>query len=1058
MNIMEKRLNSRWSEFKGEGSINNLYANFLAPPDEFRPVPWLCYTGRLTEEEIVYAIEQMHEQGIRSFFIFPIYGMEKEYLSDEWFEIVRKTLELCQEKGMTVWLYDDYCWPNGTCGGKLLEEHPEYNIKSFNEWFSGWVEPGETIDKEYTCSTVKIFYISREEEIIKSQEVRPIKNKITLTNDTGKPIKFLCVNSEYNTSQMPSLKGALWQKNKKTKGYLDWLNHNAVECFITMTYNKYFKLFKKYFKNTIVGFFNDEPALKGICDNKDLSSEFYSKYGYKFEDHIECFYTGSGLEMHKMRAGYFKLAGEIFGDNIAKINSWCVGHGVDFTGHFLGEESPGEEVASQAALWPVRKNMSLPGIDLLGCGSNYEAVPSKKSFSRPNTYINSGNVLTAKLGAATARFNGSSRVMCEAFGVMPYDTCPVDMKANTAWLNAMGINMINDNTLTLSIKDFRKNALGGKHFTQPWWKHYQKFADFCARSSFLSSLGQSTGEIAMLYPVLTAQCLYTMDKESEDRKLLCKTNHITQQTAEALVRKHYQWEIIFEELVEEGTVSDGKLSVKGNDFSTLLVPGAVAISEKVFAKLEKLAKAEGQIVFTGFLPSLSIEDSFNLNKRLADLMELENVHLIEFSETENWLDFEEDLKKTLGCSSQINMTGINSENILATRKRALSNEICQFVNMSSKDAEISIPATGQTYEIFHPDNGQFFKPDYRGKKIRLKFSPWESYFLVSCANSGNYEKKELALPSGELADAPPYSHSLHIPNIQHGQWFIESPFDETWEIELTSPNMTRLPQEIAFDISNPEWLKCHKNCMPLNVYPEENPCIWVKCTFEVEHVPNHLSAVLDNVCLEAFANGKHIAPPETYTLWDKGNIKYDISDKCQRGTNELLFKIPVSEYYHKDIGLQNIIKRNFIDPIALIGDFSASLEPKDAPVLGKPLKYLTTESWHAQGLSHYSGTVIYRQEVDLPKLPCNVILDIGNIGVVADVKVNGYNSGVLCWPPYRINIGKSIRAGSNLFEISVSNTLGSLLIFEHFNWSGKRIASPKSGLMGPIKLICSKTT
>ena len=62
---------TKWSEFD-DGNLQkteDIKKCFINPPDEFRPVPWLCYTGEMTEEEIVYAIEQMYEQGIRSFFI-----------------------------------------------------------------------------------------------------------------------------------------------------------------------------------------------------------------------------------------------------------------------------------------------------------------------------------------------------------------------------------------------------------------------------------------------------------------------------------------------------------------------------------------------------------------------------------------------------------------------------------------------------------------------------------------------------------------------------------------------------------------------------------------------------------------------------------------------------------------------------------------------------------------------------------------------------------------------------------------------------------------------------
>ena len=66
----------RWSELDPAALNEDLQAHFSDPPDEFRPVPWLCYTGSVEDAQVRAAIDQMYQQGIRSFFLFPIYGLE----------------------------------------------------------------------------------------------------------------------------------------------------------------------------------------------------------------------------------------------------------------------------------------------------------------------------------------------------------------------------------------------------------------------------------------------------------------------------------------------------------------------------------------------------------------------------------------------------------------------------------------------------------------------------------------------------------------------------------------------------------------------------------------------------------------------------------------------------------------------------------------------------------------------------------------------------------------------------------------------------------------------
>lgn len=58
--MINKRKNmSRWSELNVRLLRGKTEQRFLNPPDEFRPIPWLCYTGSLERKRIHRAIETM---------------------------------------------------------------------------------------------------------------------------------------------------------------------------------------------------------------------------------------------------------------------------------------------------------------------------------------------------------------------------------------------------------------------------------------------------------------------------------------------------------------------------------------------------------------------------------------------------------------------------------------------------------------------------------------------------------------------------------------------------------------------------------------------------------------------------------------------------------------------------------------------------------------------------------------------------------------------------------------------------------------------------------------
>ena len=77
---------------------------FRRPGGEYYPVPWWAWSGRLEPDLMRRQLALMHEQGIREFFIFPIYGMEPEYMSPEYLDRIALTVDWCREHGMKVWI------------------------------------------------------------------------------------------------------------------------------------------------------------------------------------------------------------------------------------------------------------------------------------------------------------------------------------------------------------------------------------------------------------------------------------------------------------------------------------------------------------------------------------------------------------------------------------------------------------------------------------------------------------------------------------------------------------------------------------------------------------------------------------------------------------------------------------------------------------------------------------------------------------------------------------------------------------------------------------------
>jgi hypothetical protein len=76
---------------------------------------------------------------------------------------------------------------------------------------------------------------------------------------------------------------------------------------------------------------------------------------------------------------------------------------------------------------------------------------------------------------------------------------------------------------------------------------------------------------------------------------------------------------------------------------------------------------------------------------------------------------------------------------------------------------------------------------------------------------------------------------------------------------------------------------------------------------------------------------------------------------------------------------------------------------------------------------HFSGTGVYALDFDLPPVyvddDIRLLLDLGDVGNVAEVHVNGSEVGVAWLRGQELDVTEVVRAGANRIEVRVTNTL-----------------------------------
>ncbi len=185
------------------------------------------------------------------------------------------------------------------------------------------------------------------------------------------------------------------------------------------------------------------------------------------------------------------------------------------------------------------------------------------------------------------------------------------------------------------------------------------------------------------------------------------------------------------------------------------------------------------------------------------------------------------------------------------------------------------------------------------------------------------------------------------------------------------------------------------------------------------------------------------------------------------------------------------------EPLKLQGPWTVRFQPKrGAPVEARFDRLISWSQHTDPGIRYFSGTATNTIRFNLPKdllrKDQEIWLDLGEVGVMAEVRLNGKELGVLWHAPYRIEVSRALRAGDNTLAIDVTNLWVNRLIGDEHHpddcqwteshltcwpawltagrprpvpsritfatwkhWTAKDRLLP-SGLIGPVSLRCAR--
>lgn len=1041
---------------------------FKNPSKEFGIMPFWFVNGEMDHDEMEWQLEQFAEKGIPGIFFHPRFGIKDymTYLGDEWLERYRFTADKCKKLGMQSWIYDEYNWPSGTCNQEIMAENPELTSRYLqlvvNDIPGQFFVYMEGTDSRYNDleQSEPVYACAILEEDLKNGRDQAVNLMPNLAFD--KVISWEAPKGPWKLCYFVE---------RKASWYSDVLNEKTTQEFIHKTYQKYSDHVDGSIAQNAGGFFTDEPAMLYFEDGANnmvipwsahMFKIFKEINGYDLKPHLPKLYFEIG-DYHKVRHDFWSaLSKQYEKAYYQQIHDWCKEHDVVFTGHLLHEEFIRCHAKTGGNLFHMLKNLDMTGIDHL--------------YPRIGTREMPAEHVALKIASSAAHQNNSTRLICESMGGSYWDCTMERMKWIADWEYVLGVNIFTPHGFHYSIEGERKRDWPPSQFYHhTWWKYYGDFNNYLKRMGYLLSGGHHVAKAGVLYPINNIWANYTpqcADAASD----LCEKDYVYM--TDRLLRLHYDYDYIDEDMMRKMTLKDGKFMINGEEYSLIILPPVTQIKEHTLTLLKQFYDEGGKIIGDALLPEGILEpegktnidtviDIFGIdplvNNRRCLLGEPVECSLIENGNANGG-------KAVMICGSGLHTCDgmaflgeaigrliewdvqIDSEEIFYLHRVKDGIDFYFLINPTSEtiDAKVSIRTDKkpQYYDLLTGEIRDItvFEQFEDCTVFRHTFPAYGSAMFGTsghdCVHAVDADMEILQIDGVSIKG---YNRSgsgyVVLPDgskKQSGTKDVlpEIPLDITFDFQTDIDNALlirqwkfnmadRVPDDFyrpEYDHSGHGWLDYTMGGWELQLpyerdektYPVD---IVYKAFFQTEYIPSDIKILIDGFKCSSYTmwiNGTEIKEKGTRSFLDSEIRQILIADYLLVGSNDISIRMTVEKPLH---GLLDFIK--------ITGGFSVFDD-----IITAPVKRMEPGSWTLQGYPYFSGTGSYTCQIDIPEQYLDerfLTMRIDCHRDVARVYVNGKETDVMLWEPYETEIGHLLTSGKNEIRIEVTNTLINLL-------------------------------
>ena len=944
------------------------YGKFKNPNKSYLPAPFWSWNDKLQKKELGRQIDEMIDKGWGSYFIHTRVGLITNYLSEEWFDLVKFSAQKSYKKGVDCWLYDEDKWPSGFAGGLVPAADDNYRTKTLV-----LVQKGQLKNNDEVMKTVK------------------------------------WQDEEYMIAIRRAEAGDVWFNGES---YVDLLNPETVQKFIEVTHEKYKEKCGDLFGEEIKGIFTDEACfhldiwfdVPALPWSEYLEEKFNTEKKYNLINSLpSLFFPIDNYE--KVRYDFFDVASRLFLESFTKpYYSWCDKNKLLLTGHLMSEDNLLKQTKWLGMVMPHYKYMHWPGIDKLGRNIG-------------------DNVLVKQLTSVKEQLN-KERALSEVFGTSGQQVSFFHRKWLADWEAVLGIDYVNHHLSLYSMRGERKRDFPPNFFyQQPWWPDEDYCSKYLGRLSMMAGLGNRDTDILLLHPIASLWSIFSpvnnknnnyIEKGRFDKPFKDLTDGLLKNKLDF----HYGDELIlnWEARLEEC------LKINQYSYKTIIIPPSLTWRQTTVDILLELSNMDSvELIFLGELPT-------RINGEKAEYKEIFNKSKI-FVKLESlliYLDKKYDDRFTVID----NKTRENAKSILIQTRIKDREKYTMIVNTEEEREIESIFNYNQSekYQVVY-DLATGEKYNWQNQMVRLE--PGGSMLLSTEDNTGlkNPDFLESGVIVNDLKSrkinikrtniAVNDENTLPLQDIDfylnNEKVLIDQPISKVWHDHFYPAeegtvfkavynfNIKDLPEKDLFAVielaENLDLIKINSETIkPLKKEEAE--------IFETENCWKDINFTKVPIKKEHLQLGEN-------KLIIKGSKINNITGKG----------------FHRKV---KDPKKHFateVEKVYLVGDFSVETQNNKEFYISSNKK-IKSNNLTKEGFPFYSGTASFKYEFiyDGNKLNKKLFLQINEVNA-ASVKliVNNKSLGIRAWPPYLYQINDYLKEGRNEIELIIKPTLFNLM-------------------------------